>query len=65
MGNRPSVTPPVVLDTLQDLACASTSSIEKITTDEEEKGNEEKNKDLTDEDNEGEGDDEDELERDG
>ena len=40
MGNRPSVTPPVVLDTLQDLACASTSSTEKITTDEEEKGNE-------------------------
>ena len=49
MGNRPYVTPPVVLDTLQDLACASTSSTEKITTDEEDKGNEEKNKDLTDE----------------
>ena len=34
MGNRPSVKPPVVLDTLD--SSASTSSTEKITSDEEE-----------------------------
>jgi len=37
MGNRPSVEPPVVLDTLQDQACASTSSTEKMTSDDEDK----------------------------
>ena len=47
MGNRPSVAPPVVLDTLQDQACASTSSTEKKTSDDEGKEDEEESKDLT------------------
>ena len=59
MGNRPSVTPPVVLDTLEDSASASLFT-EKITTDEED---EEKNKDSTDENNEREEDDKEESER--
>ena len=37
MGNRTYVEPPVVLDTLQDQACASTSSTEKMTSDDEDK----------------------------
>ena len=47
MGNRPSVEPPVVLDTLQDQACASTSSTEKMTSDDEDKEDEVESKDLT------------------
>lgn len=62
MGNRPSVTPPVVLDTLQDSANALIST-DKITTDEEGMNDKEKDKDLTDEDNKREEDDKEELER--
>ena len=47
MGNRSSVKPPVVLDTLQDQACASTSSTEKMTSDDEDKEDEVASKDLT------------------
>jgi len=47
MGNRPSVTPPVILDTLQDTAGPSTSYVEN-TSDEDVKGNEEDEKEITD-----------------
>jgi len=47
MGNRPSVELPVVLDTLQNQACASTSSTEKMTSHYEDKEVEVESKELT------------------